>query len=59
MAMFGLHLQARQQALSNSNGLACDVAACAIQLGQYEQAVELLEAGRAVFGHRHCAFVHQ
>lgn len=50
MAMLGLDLQSRQQALtSGSDGLARDAAACAIRSGQYDKAVELLEEGRAVF----------
>ncbi|KIM81373.1 hypothetical protein PILCRDRAFT_821454 [Piloderma croceum F 1598] len=50
VAMLGLDLQSRHQALmSSSNGLACDAAACAVRSGQYDKAVELLEAGRAVF----------
>jgi hypothetical protein len=34
---------------SGSDGLARDAAACAIQSGQYDRAVELLEEGRGVF----------
>jgi hypothetical protein len=50
LAMLSLDLQGRQQALkSGSNGLARNAATCAIQVGQYAQAVELLEEGRAVF----------
>ncbi|KIM71698.1 hypothetical protein PILCRDRAFT_82523 [Piloderma croceum F 1598] len=50
LAMVGLDLQSRQQALtSGSDGLARDAAACAIRSGQHEKAVELLEAGRGVF----------
>jgi hypothetical protein len=50
LAMLGLDLQARQQALtSGSDGLARDAAACAIRSGQFDKAVELLEEGRAVF----------
>jgi len=50
LAMLGLDLQSRQQALtSGSDGLARDAAACAIRSGHYNKAVELLEEGRAVF----------
>jgi tetratricopeptide (TPR) repeat protein len=50
LAMLGLDLQSRQQALtSGSDGLARDAAACAIRSGQYDRAVELLEEGRAIF----------
>ena len=50
LAMLGLDLQSRQQALTmGSDGLAHDAAAYAITSGQYEKAVELLEAGRAIF----------
>jgi hypothetical protein len=50
LAMFGLDVQTRQQALTyGSDGLARDAAACAIRSGQYVKAIELLEAGRAVF----------
>jgi tetratricopeptide (TPR) repeat protein len=50
IAMLGLDLQSRQQALtSGSDGLARNAAACAIRSGQYDKAVELLEEGRAVF----------
>jgi hypothetical protein len=45
LAMLGLDLQSRQQALVGSNGLACDAAACAIRSSQYDRAVELLEEG--------------
>jgi tetratricopeptide (TPR) repeat protein len=50
LAMLYLDLESRQQALiSGSDGLARDAAACAIRLGQYDKAIELLEEGRAVF----------
>lgn len=50
LAMPGLDMQSRHQALrSGTDGLARDAAACAIQLEQYERAIELLEQGRAVF----------
>ena len=50
LAMLNLDLQSRQQSLTvGSDGLARDAAACAIRLGQYDTAVELLEAGRAIF----------
>jgi hypothetical protein len=50
LAMLGLDLQSRRHALiSSSDGLARDAAACAIKLGQYDRAVELLEEGRGVF----------
>ncbi|KAF8490598.1 CHAT domain-containing protein [Gautieria morchelliformis] len=50
LAMLGLDLSSRQQALtSGTDGLACAAAACAIDSGQFERAVELLEEGRAVF----------
>jgi hypothetical protein len=42
--MLGLDLQQRHLALtSESDGLACDAAACAIRAGQYDMALELLE----------------
>jgi hypothetical protein len=50
LAMLSLDLSSRQQALtSGSDGLACAAAACAIESGRFERAVELLEEGRAVF----------
>ncbi|KAF8509622.1 CHAT domain-containing protein [Gautieria morchelliformis] len=50
LAMLSLDLSSRQQALtSGTDGLACAAAACAIESGQFERAVELLEEGRAVF----------
>ncbi|KAF8510032.1 CHAT domain-containing protein [Gautieria morchelliformis] len=50
LAMLSLDLPSRQQALtSGTDGLACAAAACAIESGQFERAVELLEEGRAVF----------
>ena len=46
----GLDLQSRYLALTSAgNGLARAAASCAIRLGQYGKAVELLEGGRAVF----------
>jgi hypothetical protein len=48
--MLSLDLSSRQQVLiSRSDGLARAAAACAIESGQFERAVELLEEGRAVF----------
>ncbi|TFK38942.1 CHAT domain-containing protein [Crucibulum laeve] len=47
-----LGLVSRQHALMariRSDGLACDAASCAISFGQFRKAVELVEAGRAVF----------
>ena len=50
LAMLGLDLQSRWHALtSGSDGLARDAAACAIQSGQYDRVVELLEEGHGVF----------
>ena len=49
LATLGMHLQARQEALSSSNGLACNAASCAIEAGKLEKAVEFLEEGRGVF----------
>ncbi|KAJ6550825.1 CHAT domain-containing protein [Mycena vulgaris] len=50
MAMLGLDLTSRQEALpSGSAGLACNAAACAIQLQKYDEAIQFLEAGRSVF----------
>jgi hypothetical protein len=49
LAMLSLDVHSRQQALTCSDGLACDAAACAIQSGQYDKAVELLEEGRGIF----------
>jgi hypothetical protein len=47
LTMLGLDLHSRQQVLSSvSDGLARDVAACAIRSCQYSKAVELLEEGR-------------
>ncbi|KAF8508157.1 hypothetical protein JB92DRAFT_2733340 [Gautieria morchelliformis] len=49
LAMLSLDLSSRQQGLtSGTDGLACAAAACAIESGQFERAVELLEEGRAV-----------
>ncbi|KAF8522391.1 CHAT domain-containing protein [Gautieria morchelliformis] len=50
LAMLSLDLSSRQQALTSfTDGLACAAATCAIQSGEFERAVELLEEGRAVF----------
>ncbi|KAF8492900.1 CHAT domain-containing protein, partial [Gautieria morchelliformis] len=50
LAMLSFDLSSRQQALTyGSDGLARAAAACAIESGQFERAVELLEEGRAVF----------
>ncbi|KAJ7879170.1 tetratricopeptide repeat-containing protein [Mycena leptocephala] len=48
LAAFNLDLQSRQKLLSRSYDVGSDAAACAIALGQYELAIELLEAGRSV-----------
>ena len=39
----------REQLMQRSINLPCDAARCAIELGQYEKAVELLETGRSIF----------
>lgn len=39
----------REQLLQRSINLPCDAARCAIELGQYEKAIELLESGRSIF----------
>ena len=50
LAMLGLDFPSRQRSLvSESDGLARDAAVCAIRLGKFGTAVELLEEGRAVF----------
>ena len=50
LAMLGLDLRSRHKALlTGTDGLARNAAACAIQSGLYGEAIELLEAGRAVF----------
>ena len=50
LATLGLDLQSRYLALTSvGDGLARDAASCAIRLGQFGKAVELLEGGRAVF----------
>ena len=51
VAMLTASVQSRHRLLANkvNLGLANDAAACAIRMGQSEQAVELLEEGRAVF----------
>jgi hypothetical protein len=51
LAAFGLDVRSRPTILitAQSNNLGSDAAACAIDLHRYEEAVELLEAGRSVF----------
>ena len=50
LAMLGLNLQSCHEALtSGTDGLARNAAACAIQSGQYDKAIELLEEGRTIF----------
>ncbi|TFK33695.1 CHAT domain-containing protein [Crucibulum laeve] len=50
LAALSSDMQSRQNALtSGSDGLAQRAAACAIRSGEFEKAVEFLEAGRAVF----------
>ena len=50
LVSLGLNLHSRHQALSSgTDGLARNAAACAIQSGQYDKAIELLEEGRAIF----------
>lgn len=50
LATLGLDLKARQQILiSRTDLLACNAACCAINAGQIEKAVELLEHGRTIF----------
>ena len=39
----------REQLMQRSINLPCDAARCAIELGQYEKAIELLESGRSIF----------
>ncbi|TFK34953.1 CHAT domain-containing protein [Crucibulum laeve] len=50
LATLGLDVKFRQEILkSGTDGLARNAANCAIRLGNFEKAVELLEAGRGVF----------
>ncbi|KAJ7227038.1 CHAT domain-containing protein [Mycena pura] len=50
LASIGLNLVARQRALVlDTDGLACEAAACAIRQKKYDKAVEFLETGRAIF----------
>ncbi|KZT59456.1 hypothetical protein CALCODRAFT_481528 [Calocera cornea HHB12733] len=50
LAWLGMdHKSIFSQLLSEAPTLACDAAACACTLGRYEQAIVLLEQGRAVF----------
>ncbi|KAH7921891.1 hypothetical protein BV22DRAFT_1095655, partial [Leucogyrophana mollusca] len=50
LAGVGVDVEARQRALIfDTDGLAREAAACAIRQQKYHEAVELLEAGRAVF----------
>ncbi|CCM00511.1 uncharacterized protein FIBRA_02545 [Fibroporia radiculosa] len=50
LAGAGVDVQSRQRALTlGTDGLAREAAACAIRQQKYPEAVELLEAGRAVF----------
>ncbi|KAJ7192661.1 aromatic di-alanine and tetratricopeptide repeat-containing protein [Mycena pura] len=51
LAAFSLDVQSRHSILveAQSHNIALDAATCAIDLGQYEIAIELLEAGRSVF----------
>lgn len=51
VAALHLDLLSRQQILSTAKGttLASDAAACAVGMGKYTIAVELLEAGRSIF----------
>ncbi|KAJ7919723.1 CHAT domain-containing protein, partial [Mycena leptocephala] len=51
LAALHLDLPSRRQILSSANGttLASDAASCAVSLGQYNTAVEFLEASRSVF----------
>jgi tetratricopeptide (TPR) repeat protein len=49
LVTFDMTLKARQAALSQANGLACNAASCAIQAGKFDLAVEFLEEGRAIF----------
>ncbi|KAJ6613851.1 hypothetical protein B0H10DRAFT_1804707, partial [Mycena sp. CBHHK59/15] len=51
LAALDFDLQSRQQILitAQSSGLGCDAATCAVGVGQYVVAVELLEAGRSIF----------
>ncbi|KAJ6554951.1 CHAT domain-containing protein [Mycena vulgaris] len=47
LTAFSLDLQSRQ-AILRSHDIASNAAACAIDLGQYEMAIEFLEAGRSI-----------
>jgi tetratricopeptide (TPR) repeat protein len=49
LASLDLNLQKRQKALSRARGLASEACAYAIQVGDFDKAVEFLSAGRAVF----------
>jgi tetratricopeptide (TPR) repeat protein len=48
LAWLGAGRRSREQLLSDWGGLAADAAACAIEAGQLDRAVELLEQGRGV-----------
>ncbi|KAF7358090.1 CHAT domain-containing protein [Mycena venus] len=52
VAALSLNLSSRQAIIAQSHSLGSDAAACAIQLGQYEIAIEFLEACRSVFWSR-------
>ena len=49
LAMLGLDLQAHQEALHHSDGLACDAASYAIGAGNLMQVIGFLEEARGVF----------
>ena len=49
LASLDMNLQQRQEALSQSKGLACEAANCAIRNGELELAIEFLSTGRSVF----------
>ena len=51
VAWLGLDASLQQDWLlqANSGSLGCDAAACAIQLGHFDEAIELLDLGRSVF----------
>lgn len=49
VAYFGLHVEERLRVLAQAQGCAVDGAAYALRIGQPRHAVEILEAGRAVF----------
>ncbi|KAF9062589.1 CHAT domain-containing protein [Rhodocollybia butyracea] len=49
LATLDLHLQACQDALRRSDGLAHNAASCTISAGSLEQAIEFLEEARGVF----------